>query len=144
MSRPTARCRNAGAPPTGSCWITVRCSTVPSSKSWPIPNGRRCADWKLLDYGSLFDRSIVEILAHPEREPLRQRDAVLASSECADCRFWTLCHGGCPLDAWADQKSFHHKTAWCQAKRGFIEKYFEPITGVRYEPAENSLPKPGC
>lgn len=104
----------------------------------------RSADWKLLDYGSLFNRSIVEILAHPEREPLRQRDAVLASSECADCRFWTLCHGGCPLDAWADKKSFHHKTAWCEAKRGFIEKYFEPITGVRYEPAENSLPKPSC
>jgi hypothetical protein len=41
-----------------------------------------------------------------------------------------------------------HKTEWCEARRAFIEEYFEPITGTRFESRdgtskESSMP-PKC
>jgi sulfatase maturation enzyme AslB (radical SAM superfamily) len=60
---------------------------------------------------------------------------VIREGECADCRFWELCHGGCPLDAYSQHKSFMHKSEWCASRKLFISKYLEPITGVRFEPA---------
>jgi radical SAM protein with 4Fe4S-binding SPASM domain len=86
----------------------------------------RSADWGLLDYGSIFDKSFVEVLADPQRDVLLQRNTILPQTECKGCRFWNICHGGCPLDAWSGSGSFLHKTEWCYAKKGFIEKYFEP------------------
>lgn len=87
----------------------------------------RSADWGLLNYGSIFEKSFMEVLADPQREVLRQRNTVLPETECRGCRFWDICHGGCPLDAWSGAGSFLHKSEWCYAKKGFIEKYFEPL-----------------
>jgi sulfatase maturation enzyme AslB (radical SAM superfamily) len=53
--------------------------------------------------------------------------------DCEGCRFWLICHGGCPLDSSAVTKSFQHKSYWCNATKLFLEKYFEPITGLRLE-----------
>jgi radical SAM protein with 4Fe4S-binding SPASM domain len=92
----------------------------------------RSADWGLLSYGNLRDRTLDEILANAQRDELAARVAHLRESECRGCRFWGLCHGGCPLDAWSRHKSFMHKTEWCEARRGFIERHFEPVTGSRY------------
>ena len=94
----------------------------------------RSLDRGILDYGHLSRRSFTEILADPLRETLLRRKKVLKEGECADCRFWTLCHGGCPLDVYQGAGSFLHKSPWCAAKKGFLEKYFEPITGVRFQP----------
>ncbi len=94
----------------------------------------RSADWGLLQYGNIMDKSFFDILHHKERDQLKERVALLFSGECNNCRFWELCHGGCPLDAYSKHQSFMHKSEWCDAKRGFIEKYFEPISGVRFEP----------
>ena len=87
----------------------------------------RSADWNLLDYGSIFDRSFSQVLGDPQREILIERNTVLPQTECKGCRFWDICHGGCPLDAWSVAGSFLHKSEWCYAKKGFIEKYFEPV-----------------
>lgn len=90
----------------------------------------RAFDWGLLDYGTIHERSFSEALADPQRQALLQRIEVLAQGECKGCRYWSTCHGGCPLDAWAEFKSFMHKSSWCYAKRGFAEKYFYPITSA--------------
>jgi radical SAM protein with 4Fe4S-binding SPASM domain len=94
----------------------------------------RSADWGLLDYGNISDRTFAEILQDQQREQLAARNEILPQGECQGCRFWDLCHGGCPLDAHSRHRSFSHKSEWCEAKKGFIEKYFEPVTGARYEP----------
>jgi uncharacterized protein len=94
----------------------------------------RSADWNLLQYGNIQDRSLSEILHDKQRDELKRRVEILRDSACRDCRFWNLCHGGCPLDAYAQHQSFMHKSEWCEAKREFIRNYFEPITGVRYHP----------
>jgi radical SAM protein with 4Fe4S-binding SPASM domain len=96
----------------------------------------RSADWGLLDYGNVADRSLKQILADPQREQFVERLGVLRKTDCAGCRFWEICHGGCPLDSWSVHKDFMHKSEWCEARRGFIAKHFEPRTGVRFEPIE--------
>lgn len=96
----------------------------------------RAADWNILSYGNLADRSLTDVLRDPEREQLQRRQELLPQGECAGCRFWKLCHGGCPLDAYSQHRSFLHKSEWCEARRGFIERYFEPVTGVRFDPGQ--------
>jgi len=95
----------------------------------------RSADWGLLDYGNIADRPLADILRDEKRRQLDERVQLLPRGECDRCRFWDICHGGCPLDAYAKHKSFMHKSEWCDAKRGFLEQYFEPITGARFEGA---------
>lgn len=106
----------------------------------PEGNASQCgrsSDWDLLNYGNIVNFSIREILFHNLRKQLELRNKTLSRTECADCRFWDICHGGCPLDAWSKHKNFQHKSEWCYSKKGFIEKYFEPITGAKY----NSSPR---
>jgi uncharacterized protein len=93
----------------------------------------RSADWGLLPYGNIIDTPLTTIMRHASRAQLDERQKVIRDGDCAGCRFWDLCHGGCPLDAYSQHKSFMHKSEWCAAKRLFITKYFEPTTGVRYE-----------
>jgi radical SAM protein with 4Fe4S-binding SPASM domain len=94
----------------------------------------RSADWGLLSYGSIMERPLSEILKDPQRDELDHRVQNLFEGDCQNCRFWDLCHGGCPLDAYSKNKSFLFKSEWCDAKRGFITEHFEPVTGVHYEP----------
>ena len=94
----------------------------------------RSSDWKLLSYGNVSDHTLEEILADDQRAQLAERVRVIHDTDCKGCRFWDICHGGCPLDSWSKHGNFMHKSEWCQARRGFIEKYFEPITEVRFEP----------
>ncbi|MBF0537070.1 MAG: radical SAM protein [Nitrospirae bacterium] len=96
----------------------------------------RSADWGILSYGNIMDLTFEEILANDQREQLRQRTEQLPQGQCKDCRFWGICHGGCPLDSFSSHKDFMHKSEWCEARRGFIERYFEPVTGIRFEPYE--------
>ncbi|MGD0974637.1 MAG: radical SAM protein [Candidatus Korobacteraceae bacterium] len=87
----------------------------------------RASDWDLLDYGSILNTSLAEVFDDPQRAVLMQRNTVLPEGECKDCRFWEICHGGCPLDAWSWAGSFLHKSEWCMEKKLFIEKYLEPL-----------------
>ncbi|HEY3354155.1 MAG TPA: radical SAM protein [Polyangia bacterium] len=106
---------------------------------WNIaPDGRvshcgRSADWGLLDYGSIFDRSLAQMRTDPQRGAFAARDRRLPAAECAGCRLWGICHGGCALDSWAVTRSLEHRTPWCAAKRRFIERHFEPLTGLRFD-----------
>ncbi len=101
-----------------------------------------------LDYGTINQRTLAAALADPKRNMFLERNRVLFEGECKGCRFWKICHGGCPGDAWNDTGSLLHKSSFCDAKRQFIEKYVEPIlfdgsrgTGRRLaeEPAGGSV-----
>jgi uncharacterized protein len=99
----------------------------------------RSADWNLLNYGSIVDRSISQVFDDPQREVLMQRNTVLPEGECKDCHLWKICHGGCPLDAWSGSGSFLHKTEWCEAKKRFLKKYVEPVAGCVAPSAADSV-----
>ncbi|MBN1880989.1 MAG: SPASM domain-containing protein [Deltaproteobacteria bacterium] len=96
----------------------------------------RSSDWNLIRLGSLDDITLDEAFAAEGKETLRERQAIVRQGDCASCRFWDICHGGCPLDAMVDTGSFMNRSPLCVVKRRFIEEYFEPITGVRYTPEE--------
>lgn len=92
----------------------------------------RSSDWGLLRYGNIADNSLGDLLRDEQRQQFIERNEILRNSECGGCRFWEICHGGCPLDSYAEHGSFMHKSKWCHARKGFIEKYFEPVTGISY------------
>lgn len=118
-----------------SCVDSGACSSSHINIS---PDGRtshcgRSADWGILGYGHISERTLDEILADEQRKVVDERTKRLKKGGCGKCRFWSICHGGCPLDSWFTHGDFRHKTNWCYAKKGFIEKYYEPITGIRFE-----------
>ncbi|MEO5375359.1 MAG: radical SAM protein [Alphaproteobacteria bacterium] len=92
----------------------------------------RASDRQVLEYGSVFERSFAEVLADPRRVPIAGRQTTLRQGACRDCRLWSLCHGGCPLDAVDATGDFAAPSPWCEATKAFIEDHFEPITGTRY------------
>jgi uncharacterized protein len=90
----------------------------------------RASDWNILSFGSIIDRTLEEILYDVKRTILADRNSILREGECKGCRFWFLCHGGCPLDSFSSHGDFVHKSEWCEAKRHFLEHHFEPLTGI--------------
>jgi uncharacterized protein len=92
----------------------------------------RSADWGIIQYKNIKEAEISDILSDERRMQIRDRSEILRAGECSGCRFWEMCHGGCPLDSFIEKHSFAHKSNWCAAKKLFLEKYFEPITGMRY------------
>lgn len=90
----------------------------------------RTGDYKVLSYGNIKDFTLEEIIHHPQRNKLAERQTVLPEKECKNCRFWGICHGGCPLDAFMTCNDFLQRAPRCDTTRIFMEKYFEPITGL--------------
>ncbi len=102
------------------------------------PDGRlshcnRLSNADVVDYGTIHDRTLAEALADPKRNLLLERNRVLFEGECQGCRFWNICHGGCPADSWYENGSLLHKSSLCDARKGFVEKYVEPtiLDGLR-------------
>lgn len=86
----------------------------------------RSMEWDLLELGSILDRSFVEVLKDSKKAELRGRTELLAKTECAECQYWNVCHGGCPLEGWLVTGSLMSRSRFCQTKIDFIKKYFEP------------------
>jgi uncharacterized protein len=102
----------------------------------------RAADWNIIDYGTIMERSLRDILSDTsEDQPLARRNEVLRAGECSGCRFWDICHGGCPLDSFPARGDLLHKSEWCDARRLFLSKYFEPVTGARFEGLADAVTK---
>ncbi|MFP4060949.1 MAG: radical SAM protein [Bacteroidales bacterium] len=91
----------------------------------------RSGDYDILRYGNIRDYSLDEIFRNEQRELLRKRTEILAETECKDCRFWNICHGGCPLDSYFKHRDFMHKYPHCREKPLIFEKYIEPVTGLK-------------
>jgi len=86
-------------------------------------------DYKIVSYGNIRDKSLTEILNNPNRQIIENRNYILPNEDCKDCRFWWLCKGGCPIDAYMNNKSMLKKASHCEWFKHFIINYFEPITG---------------
>lgn len=86
-------------------------------------------DYGVFQYGNIYDNSIAEILFHKNRTEIAARKAALMESACKGCRFWGMCHGGCPVGAYMVNHDLNMPAPSCVAFKIFMEKYFEPITG---------------
>jgi radical SAM protein with 4Fe4S-binding SPASM domain len=90
----------------------------------------RSMDSHLFCYGNLEDIDFEGVFQHPLKKLLDQRSQHLSGSECAGCRFFGCCHGGCPVDAQLCSGGPMHRSNVCETKRVFYEEYFEPLTGI--------------
>lgn len=67
----------------------------------------RAADWDILGYGNIKDKSLKEIFSDKQRKLVDSRFEVLQTTDCKGCEYWRICHGGCPLDAYNKYKDFY-------------------------------------
>jgi uncharacterized protein len=90
------------------------------------------ADFGVISFGNIQEKSIADIFRDTVRDRIREKNYVLPKKECKGCRFWNLCHGGCPTEAYLEFGDFIHKSSMSCYRIRFVEKYFEPLSGVRY------------
>ena len=57
-----------------------------------------CSRFETPILGNIQEWEIQELLATPFAAALRRRAETL--SDCHSCKHWSICHGGCPLNAW--------------------------------------------
>jgi len=111
---------------TGSCshhWLYIG----PTGKA---SHCGHAGDFDILSYGNIKDQTFEELINNPQRENIKNRVAFLRENECKDCRFWTVCHGGCPINAIAFKGELNKKANHCEWIKPFLTEYFEPITGL--------------
>jgi uncharacterized protein len=119
----------AGCSDTGRCWA----SHVYVGPGGELSRCGRAADWDIVGYGTIRDHSLREVFSEGGINTIfAERETALRGGDCGQCRFWDICHGGCPLDSFPAHGDLLHKSGWCDARRLFIERHFEPVTGVRY------------
>jgi len=87
------------------------------------------------DYGNIRDDlTLYDVLHHKTRDTFVERQRYLINNDCANCRFWGICHGGCPLDAFADNNgNIMARSSHCISTKRFLERYFEPTTGIKID-----------
>ena len=92
--------------------------------------GRRLDSHAVL--GNLREAGLVEILdTSEEKRRISRRAELLSAGACADCRFFPICHGGCPDDATLMGGEVDHRFGWCESYRMLFEA-IEAKAGTRF------------
>jgi len=78
-------------------------------------------------YGSVTDKNLDSVYREINGKYSDKKNQQYSSGICAGCRFISLCGMDCP-----ESSGFVKNDKWCRARIGFIEKYFEPLTGIKY------------
>lgn len=82
--------------------------------------------------GNLHVDTLVNILQqNKERNLLSNRIPALKISDCKDCSFFAICHGGCPDDAWLGTGDVKAKTYWCDAHKLLFNSMEKEIRNIR-------------
>lgn len=114
----------AGKKHTGSCNMSGRC---PSGFLGVDPGGHvyhcgRAMDAEVLYYGQLGESSTLSDLDFGMAQKLHNRLQQLREGHCADCRWWELCHGGCPVQSHLCTGDMDKPSFWCKARTAFFER----------------------
>ena len=84
--------------------------------------------------GNIFEDDLADILVRRPRSDLASRPARLRAGWCRDCRYWPLCHGGCPMLAWLYYGDLCRETYFCASRRRLfehLEQRFGPPAHLR-------------
>lgn len=85
--------------------------------------------------GNLRKDSLISILGNNhENHVISSRLRQLEKGLCSDCRFFRLCHGGCPDDAWLATKDINKPYHWCSSYRLLFESMENEISDYRQPP----------
>ena len=74
------------------------------------------------NFGSFLEDSIEAVLSSPNRRAILDRPLRLArETSCGECRFWAICHGGCPVRAFAFTGDTQEPDHYCQVYRAMFQ-----------------------
>jgi len=90
----------------------------------------RSLDGELLPFGNIHDAPLADILESDSRHAFLNRQEWLLMGECAGCRWWSFCHGGCPNDAYLAYGDMMRKTYWCEGRKLFLDRRYAERTGL--------------
>ncbi len=93
----------------------------------------KAGDENLADYGNIRNTGIRAALEHSKRDIINKRQIVLKQTDCKYCRFWGMCHGGCPIDTLALKGDIMKRGEACEIVQRLMTQYIEPLTGNRIE-----------
>jgi len=91
-------------------------------------------NWESPRYGNIRDKSLEEILFNEEMNRFEEKIEEMRAKDCRECSYLELCNPRVEECGGTQNKSLMHKSEWCESRIAFIENYFEPVTGVKYEP----------
>ena len=81
-----------------------------------MPCGRFCDDnLKQYAHGNPHHETLAEILPRIKQSEAYRRAEYIANSDCAKCRWYNVCHGGCLHDGFLRNGDFKSKTLLCPA-----------------------------
>lgn len=115
--------------PSGFCVLDMSCAREYISIE---PSGRvhvcdRFAGNDGLACGNLAESSLEEILASPVRQMFLNRWNIL-ERECRDCQWKSICHGGCPHEAYVKNGSILKRDPNCEAYKRIFAYVAETIS----------------
>ncbi|MGL1892735.1 MAG: radical SAM protein [Spirochaetaceae bacterium] len=87
----------------------------------------RAGDQRIISYGNIDDTSLKEALNHPYRKKILARQTYLVDNDCKGCKYWGICHGGCPVDALSMTGDIMNKAMSCEMVKRLMSKYIEPL-----------------
>lgn len=124
----------------GGSWAPLVCAWSFSCASSLIaigPTGDvgQCDCWvstyRQFDFGSVFTHSARQLLNAPQRQSFKQRGLELAwNSRCGQCRFWSVCHGGCAVRAFTLEGKLNEPDYYCPAYRTLFSEILREQLGV--------------
>ncbi len=81
-----------------------------------MPCGRFCdATLKQYAYGNLHKETLAEILPRIKQSEAYKRSEYIEKSNCKQCKYFDICHGGCLHDGFLKSGDFKSKTFLCSA-----------------------------
>ena len=81
-----------------------------------MPCGRFCdIDMKQFTYGNLHKEPLLDVILRIRHSEIYKRSEYIEMSNCKQCKFYDICHGGCLHDGFLKSDDFKSKTFLCSA-----------------------------
>ena len=75
---------------------------------------------RLLTYGNLQEKNLLELYTSANAEKIRARQDFLKNHDCKNCADWKFCHGGCSFEAVNFFGTLEAKYPNCEARKKFL------------------------
>lgn len=75
---------------------------------------------RLLTYGNLQEKSLIDLYNSANAEKIRARQEYLKNHDCKNCTDFELCHGGCAFEAVNFFGTLNAKYPNCESRKKFI------------------------
>lgn len=94
---------------SGKCGIDFMCLHEDGAVSFC---GRNDASREFM-YGNIVDSNPLQLYLSEFAKQIRNRDEFIKSSDCGKCKYFNLCHGGCPFEAFLNSGKIEEKYKHC-------------------------------